>query len=259
MLTRFQVLRDATPTLTYVPDTIYISKNDKTGWSINVAIAETCRPTKACAEYCYGLGGRIVMDAALRRQAENARFFAEQPTWRIRNQAEDIVHIVSRSQPFLRMFGVGDLQPGSVEFIAWMARYARVRRPGFRIWVATRQLELAAKLPDSPNLHVMMSLDSTTPAKNVERCKTLLKRGRTWFAAYVRRAEDETVPSWVSVVFEEHKWGGRRAQREPEPRACPATVLGGADHSGACVRCQYCFDDKARMAGPALIQLRRHA
>jgi hypothetical protein len=259
MVTKFQALREATPRLppTVLPEHLFISKNDKTGWSINVAIAETCQPTRACAEYCYGLGGRIVMDASLHRQAENARFFAARPMWEIRSEAEDVVHVVSRTQNFLRMFGVGDLQPGSVEFVSWMARYASVRRPGFRIWVATRKFELATGLPDSSNLHVMMSLDATTPAKKLEKARELLERGPTWFAAWVRRHEDERVPDWVTVVFEEHKWGGKRARREPDPRACPATVLGGADHSGACSRCQYCFDLDKREGGTALTQLQR--
>lgn len=259
MPTKFQILRESTPQLppSVLPEHLFISKNDKTGWSINVAIAETCQPTRACSEYCYGLGGRIVMDAALNRQAENARFFAARPTWEIRNEAEDVVHMVARSQNFLRMFGVGDLQPGSVEFVSWMARYAAVRRPGFRIWVATRKFDLAARLPDSANLHIMMSLDGTTPPKKLEAARALCARGSTWFAAWVRRDEHEAIPNWVTVVFEEHKWGGRRAKREPDPRACPATVLGGADHSGACSRCQYCFDADKRSAGTALVQLRR--
>lgn len=261
MRSRFRVIRDATPTLgpADVPEHLFISRNDKTGWSINVAIAHTCQPTKGCMEYCYGLGGRIVMDAALRKQAENARFFGARATWEIRNEAEDVVHLVSRRQEFVRMFGVGDLQPGSVEFITWMARYARVRRPGFRIWVATRKLELAAALPTSPNLHVMMSLDATTSAGNVEKTRALTHRGPTWFAAWARRSEDEVIPPWVRVVFEEHKWGGRRARREPERRACPATVFEGAEHAGACARCQYCFDANKRKSGSPLVQIRSKA
>jgi hypothetical protein len=259
MPTKFQVLRENTPKLPpeVLPEHLFISRNDKTGWSINVAIAETCQPTRACAEYCYGLGGRIVMDAALKRQAENARFFAARPIWEIRSEAEDVVHLVSRHQDFVRMFGVGDLQPGSVEFVAWMARYASIRRPGFRIWLATRKLALAEKLPTSSNLHVMMSLDVTTPAKNVEKTRELVARGPTWFAAWARRTEDEVIPDWVKVVFEEHKWGGRRARRAPEHRACPATIFEGAEHSGACSRCRYCFDAPKRTTGSPLVQLRR--
>lgn len=259
MATRFQIIRDATPDIERAPGNLFVSRNDKTGWSINVAIADTCRPTKGCSEYCYGLGGRIVMDAALRRQAENAKFFADRKPWEIRNEAEDVTHVVSRYQDFVRMFGVGDLQPGSVTFISWMAKYARVARPGFRIWVATRKFDLAAGLIDSPNLHVMMSLDATTPQKYVDQCHALVRRGPNWFAAWARRSETETIPDWVSVVFEEHKWGGRRAHRAPEARACPATVHGGASHTDACSRCQYCFNADKRAAGTPLVQIRRRA
>ena len=257
MLTKFQVLRDNTPTLApdNIPEHLFVSRNDKTGWSINVAIAQTCQPTKDCMEYCYGLGGRIVMDAALRKQAENARFFDARQPWEIRNEAEDVVHIVSRRQNFVRMFGVGDLQPGSVEFVTWMARYARIRRPGFNIWLATRKLALAEQLPTSPNLHIMMSLDASTTPKNVEKTHELVRRGPTWFAAWARRSEDEVIPDWVKVVFEEHKWGGRRANREPEHRACPATVFDGAEHAGACSRCTYCFNAGKRKSGSPLVQI----
>lgn len=265
MASRFKVISNITPTIdaNHDLDQLFLSKNDKTGWSINVSIARTCRPTKACQVYCYGLIGRIAMPGALMRQAENAAFFsvADGEWGQLADEAVDVTHVVSRQQDFLRMFGVGDLQPGSVYFINQMATYAGGAKPKFRIWVSTRKFELAARLVESSNLHVMLSFDSTTPPKaRAAGQKLLMERRPQFFAAWVRLSEDEVVPDWVSVVFEEHRIGRGRANRVPERRACPATAHeshGGVDHESACAKCTFCFDAKRRAAGPPLVKIRK--
>lgn len=266
MSTKMKQLRLATPVVEAddAPDRLFLSKNDKTGLSINASIARTCTAmTRACSVYCYGLGGRIRLPAALQRQAENTAFFSmEDGEWgQLADEAMDITHVVSRQQDFLRMFGVGDLQLGSVYFINQLATYAKAIKPKFKIWVSTRKFDLAALLVDSPNLHVMLSFDSTTlPRHRTAGLKLMAKRRPQYFAAWVRCSEDETIPDWVSVVFEEHKAGAGRAKREPERRACPATIHESYDSSaeleGACQKCQYCFDTKKRSTGSPLIQLK---
>lgn len=249
-MSKLITLRKKTPVIDDVPERLFVSKNDKTGWSINTSIAQTCSPTRACAEYCYGLGGRIVMPAALRRQAENTAFFDKQTPQVITNEAIDIVHVVSRTHNFLRMFGVGDLQLGSVLFINQMATYAIARKPTFSIWVATRKVALAEQLEDEKNLHVMLGFDGTTSPKRMAAGRALLDRGPNWFGAWVKREEAEIVPPWISVVFEEHKAGSGRAKRAPDPKACPATIHESLGSSkalvDACSQCRYCFDVKRR-------------
>jgi hypothetical protein len=258
-------LRNATPEIAEdsTPDRLFLSKNDKTGISINTSIALTCRPTPGCAIYCYGLGGRIAMPASLQRQAENAALFGiDTCEWgQLADEAMDIAHVVSRQQDFLRMFGVGDLQLGSVYFINQLAAYAKAVKPKFRIWVSTRKFDMAAKLVESPNLHVMLSFDATTLARHrAAGLKLLAQRRPQFFAAWVRCSEDETVPKWVNVVFEEHAIGRGRAKRPPERRACPATIHESYPESteleSACSNCQYCFDAKRRSTGSPLIQLK---
>lgn len=262
MASRFKIIAAQTSEVERELESLFLSKNDKTGWSINTAIAETCAPTKACQVYCYGLTGRIALPGALTRQAENAAFFsvAEGDWGQIADEAIDITHVVSRQQDFLRMFGVGDLQPGSVYFINQMATYAMGRKPDFRIWVSTRKFELAARLVESDNLHVMLSFDHSTPPKKLQLGLDLLaKRSPQFFAAWVRLSETEVVPPWVSVVFEEHRIGRGRAKRVPEKRACPATVhedFGGVDHNSACSKCEFCFSAERRAKGPALVKIR---
>ena len=236
-------------------DDVFVSTNSKTGYSINASIARTCRPTKACSEYCYGLEGRIRYPAALASQARNASFFETADESLLGESALAVGRRVLRRQTFIRMFGVGDLQPGSVTFLTRLA----MAYPKLSVWVSTRKLELARKLPLLPNLHVMLSCDATTTKKNVEDVRWLIRQmGPQFFAAWVRRSEDEKPPSWVKVVFEEHHVGKKgRARWEPEPRACPATVRGGVAHDGACAKCRFCFTTKKRENGTALVQLRR--
>lgn len=266
MSLKMKAIRRNTPVISAdeTPDQLFLSKNDKTGWSINTSIAGTCRPSPGCAIYCYGLGGRIVMPAALRRQAENtAAFGITTAEWgQLADEAMDITHIVSRQQNFLRMFGVGDLQPGSVYFINQLAAYAKAVKPKFRIWVSTRKFELAAKLVNSPNLHVMLSFDATTlPRFRKAGLALLAKRRPQFYAAWVRCSEDERIPAWINVVFEEHSAGKGRAKRAPDMRTCPATIHedfpGSMPLALACQTCQYCFDTKRRDTGTPLIEIGR--
>lgn len=260
---KLKVLRDVTPMVEAddAPDTLFLSKNDKTGISINTSIARTCRPTPACSVYCYGLDGRIRMPAALQRQAENSAMFSVEEWGQLADEAMDIAHVVSRQQDFLRMFGVGDLQPGSVYFINQLSAYAKHAKPKFRIWVSTRKFDLAVNLADNPNLHVMLSFDSSTPLRwRTAGLKLLAKRRPQFFAAWVRQSEDETVPKWVDVVFEQHRHGHGRAKRAPHKRACPATIHtdypGSQPLDGACGACNFCFDTKRRESTP-LVAIRK--
>lgn len=262
---KLKVIREATPLIEPedAPDTLFLSKNAKTGMSINASIAASCRPTPACSVYCYGLDGRIALPAALRRQAENSALFGiDDDNWgQLADEAVDVAHVVARQQDFLRMFGVGDLQPGSVYFINQLSSYAKLAKPKFRVWVSTRKFDLAENLVDNKNLHVMLSFDSSTPLRwRTAGLKLLAKRRPQFFAAWVRQSEDETVPRWVDVVFEQHRHGHGRAKREPHKRACPATIHekceGSAELEGACAACQFCFDAKRRDGTP-LVAIRR--
>ena len=236
-------------------DAVFVSTNSKTGFSINVSIARTCRPTKACSEYCYGLEGRIRYPAALASQARNAAFFEKATNEQLRQMALIVGARVLKRQRFIRMFGVGDLQPGSVRFVTLLA----MSFPKLSVWVSTRKLEMARRLPTLPNLHIMLSCDATTTPENLEATRWLIRqRGPQFFGAWVQRSPDDKIPSWIRVVFAEHHVGKRgRARWTPDSRACPATVRGGIAHDGACARCRYCFSVRKREQGPALVQLRR--
>lgn len=243
-------------------DHLFVSRNDKTGHSINVSIARTCHPTKACREYCYGMEGRIRYKASLKRQADNAAVFdrlAGAPQEDVDAEAALVAEEVRHHQDFLRMFGVGDLQPGSIRFITALSKMA----PDLDLWVSTRRFDLAAKLMldlstgqaqlthrgvyrVNPNAHLMLSLDATTSSQGVDKARELVQRGGGQvYLAWVQRSRDEAIPADVAVVFAEHHTGTGRAkwtQNAAHPRTCPATIAEGMEHQGACAACRFCFD-----------------
>jgi hypothetical protein len=243
LTTRLRALEVAQPT------SIFLSDNSKTGFSINTAIPLTCRPTAACQKYCYGLVGRICMTHAIARQVANVKRFKALEavgTLEITREAVNIASRILRRQNFLRFFGVGDLQQGSVRFINTLAAVA----PELRLWVATRRFDDAARIAPQENVHVMMGLDATTrPADIVKARKLLRKYPSQYFMSWVQRAEKEQVPSWVSVVFAEHQMTHRAAwtRKNKDPRTCMATVAGGTKHDNACAKCQRCFNTEKRL------------
>jgi len=231
------------------PESIFLSENSKTGFSINTAIPLTCKPTAACQKYCYGLVGRVCMTKALIRQVENVKRFKaleRATTPELAEEAFVIARLVTYHQNFLRMFGVGDMQPGSIRFISTLSAMF----PALQLWVATRRFDDAAHLPYQENIHVMLGLDATTTAANVAKAKLLMRKRRSrFYAAWVQRDEFEPIPPWVSVVFAEHQMTHRATwtRKNRDSRTCMATVAGGTKHDNACAKCQRCFNTEKRL------------
>ena len=242
------------------PGSLFVSNNSKTGFSINTAIAETCDPTEGCSKYCYGKFGRIWMVPARKRQYENVLRFKTLERSTPKNleiEADRVAAKVSPSQDFLRMYGVGDLTPGAVRFINTLAR----RHPKLKIWISTRKVALAQRLVRTPNLHVMVSLDSTTPGDKFHETFNYVEARKPYaFAAYAQVSKDDVVPPWVKVIFAQHGPGGRRAPwtaGKCDKRLCPASKVNGPDHTKICKKCRYCFDEKRRDTGRATLRISR--
>ena len=231
-----------------LPSTLFLSDNTKTGFSINTAIPLTCRPTPACVKYCYGLVGRICMSRAIARQVANTQRFdalLRASTRELVEEAFAVARRVTPRQGFLRFFGVGDMQLGSVRFISMLSAMF----PELKLWIATRRFDYAARLPNQENIHVMLGLDATTPAADMTQVKRLLRHRRAqFFAAWVQQHEEEPIPPWISVVFAEHQLTHRASwtRTNKDPRICLATVADGAPHDNACARCQRCFNTEKR-------------
>lgn len=242
-------LRDRTLVPKEKPRSLYVSNNDKTGFSINTPIALTCRPTKLCAQTCYALSGPIAFPTAVARQAQNwLRFehLEDASQAEVDREADRLAALILPHQDWLRFFGGGDLQPGSVRLINAVVK----RCPDLTLWVATRRLDLAEGLNGGRSLHLMLSTDRTTTPDFWKKARVqIAKRRGQAFIAYVQEKADETVPDDVLVIFAMHRPGGWRAPWSGEAkdaRLCPATIDGGAPHKDACDSCRRCFDLERR-------------
>lgn len=226
------------------PQRIYVSENSKTGMSVNTPIVGTCKPTKACSSYCYGLTGPISFKPSLRKQFDNLKRFEYLETVcssDLQKEASRIYHTVRPEHTYLRFFGVGDLTPGSVRLInALSAMY-----PDLILWVASRKISLASKLHIHDNVFVMLSVDQSTPKSDLNSFRALIKKHSPHvFASYTQLSEDDTPPDWIYTVFAHHKVGGKRStwsKGTTDSRMCPATIQDGAEHENACDRCRRCF------------------
>lgn len=247
MTPKFRRLQLATPAVSATPERLFLSDNSKTGLSVNVSIAKTCRPTPACMQYCYGLESRIRMSHALNRQVDNfSRFeyLGKTSEKLLMREVMGLAYEIQARQDFVRFFGVGDLQAGSVRFINALA----LEFPELAIWVSTRKFDMAAKLIHVPNLHVMLSIDSTTKEGFRNQAFNLVgDRGPEYYIAWVQQESDkDPPPPWATVVFAEHHIGKRAEFDKVDPRTCPATATGGMDHNNACEQCRFCFTSERR-------------
>lgn len=245
------IVDDVTPTKNTgaIPPALQLSGNSKTGISLNVAMAGSCRPTAACKEYCYGLTGPIFWQKSVELQARNLhrlRYLESAPQAELDAEADKIAKTCkNKGYTYLRVNGVGDLVPGSVRLLNTLGK----RHPSLALWVATRKPELALQLDPLPNINIMYGVDSTTTDASYDAIKKAVSlRPKMSFVAYVQRDSKEAIPAEAQLIFNEHKQG-KRAAWTPDERSCPATVdlkQGGMDHNDACNKCRYCFTPKMR-------------
>ena len=235
------------------PKAVYLSNNSKTGLSINVPPPLTCRPTKACIGFCYAATGPVSFPLSIVRQAQNwlrFEYLARASADEVADEADRIAGKMRfEGQDWLRVFGVGDLQHGSLRLINALAR----RHPELTLWVSTRRWDLAKKLSRKPNLQVMLSIDSTTQNRDLQKAKQMLKeRPGQALLAFVQCEEGEKSPLKADVVFPVHRGSKRAAWTRPFPGSrrerawCPAVLDDGEPHKNACDKCRRCFDPKKR-------------
>lgn len=228
-----------------VPAELQISGNSKTGMSFNVPITSTCNPTKNCLEYCYGMTGFISWPNSIGVQAKNLarlEWLESQNDSEFEAEADRMAAKIRKAgYNFLRFNGVGDLISASVKLINTLAN----RHPDIQIWVTTRKIKEAKRLTAASNVHISLSVDSTTPKDHWTSMRLFKKERKAQvYLAYTQRDANDVAPSDVELIFNEHV-GGNRAEWSPDPRTCPATIdlkQGGAQHDNACENCRWCFD-----------------
>ena len=221
-----------------------LSFNKVTGYSVNVPIAETCRPTAMCMETCYFAAGAPSWSNALRHQRKvrasiqmNSAEFAE----RVAMEYDRL------GLTFIRWNGGGDLFKESVDAVNHLAKM----RPDIIIWVVTRIPEWAALVDQAPNVFVHFSLDKHSLSRRESFLK-LKPRSLNYFFSY-QCAEGEIPPlknlKNVSVLFFDNYKPTTDLAGYPSDIICPLNTV--ADIAGVCETCRRCFNGAAVDHKPA--------
>lgn len=214
-----------------------LSTNKVTGWSVNVPIVGTCRPTTVCGTTCYFAKGPSTWPASLRKQWRLKRSIERYPE----ATASRILMSAERKRlSFLRWNGGGDLFPKLVTCInhaTWLGL------PEMPHWVVTRKPELASKIVPRPNVWVHFSVDMSSWGR-LEDMRRLAPKDLQWFWSYQCDRGETHPPAEASgalVIFRDsYVLDGTRLKND-----CP---LNGAESiEGMCEKCRRCFSKQATM------------
>lgn len=212
------------------------SLNTKTGWSVNLPILGTCRPTKVCADLCYGvlLGKPVAWTPSIKKNLRVLRYFKETPA----QIAADRIHkeYVARKMDFIRWNGVGDLIPETVKVINLLAE----QHPDMAMWVVTKKPEFIQHLNrTSPGLYIMFSLDSDPRSLRSKEIVKEQKHPRTYFSFLRTEADQDTLEARIIFNLQQKK---KHLPFEDPRRCCPVDA-GKIETKGACGKCRKCFSE----------------
>jgi hypothetical protein len=211
-----------------------LSFNKVTGYSVNVPIAATCRPTATCLQTCYFATGAPSWPNSLRHQAAiydsirlDPKAFAE----RVALEYDQL------GLTFLRWNGGGDLFDESIAVINHLARM----RPDIVLWVVTRIPQLAAMVEHFDSVYIHFSLDRDSMPRRAQFLKAN-PRNRNHFFSY-QVAPDEVPPKsitkQVSVLFF-NNYEPTCDPKELTDVLCPLNV--SPNIVGVCETCRRCFN-----------------
>jgi hypothetical protein len=215
-----------------------LSYNKVTGYSVNVPIAETCRPTAMCMKTCYFASGAPSWSNALRHQRKVYQTMKSDP----KGFAERVVLEYDRlGLSFLRWNGGGDLFRENVEAINYLGQ----ERPDIILWVVTRIPSWAAQIDDAPNVFIHFSLDKHSLGRREEFLR-LNPKSRNYFFSY--QCDKGEVPPvdnlrHVAVLFFDNYQPTTELSRFPKEIVCPLNTV--EDISDVCVKCRRCFNGDA--------------
>ena len=215
-----------------------ISFNKVTGYSINVPIASTCKPTATCLKTCYFAVGAPSWSNALRHQARTFASIKADPIAFAERVALEYDRL---GLTFLRWNGGGDLFAESVTVINHLGRI----RPDIVLWVVTRIPEFAAQIDELKNVFIHFSLDKYSLSRR-EQFLRLKPRSMNYFFSY--QCEPEELPDaqrlgHSAVLFFDNYRPAGDLTRYKKEIICP--LNGKDDISGTCVKCRRCFDGTA--------------
>jgi hypothetical protein len=215
-----------------------LSYNKVTGYSVNVPIALTCRPTAVCLKTCYFALGAPSWVNSLRHQRKVYEAMRADP----KALAERIALEYDRlGLTFLRWNGGGDLFEENVQAINHLGR----ARPDIVLWVVTRIPDMAAMIEHRSNVFVHFSLDKTS----LNRRSAFLAqppKSRNIFFSYQCDA-GEVPPAdnleEVSVLFFDNYTTTADLRMFEADIVCPLNRLKEIDN--ACEECRRCFNGDA--------------
>lgn len=215
-----------------------LSYNKVTGYSVNVPIAETCRPTAMCMKTCYFASGAPSWSNALRHQRKVYQTMKADP----KGFAERVALEYDRlGLSFLRWNGGGDLFRENVEAINYLGH----ARPDIILWVVTRIPSWAAQVDHAANVFVHFSLDKHSLGRRGEFL-ALKPKSRNYFFSY--QCDKGEVPpltnlQHVAVMFFDNYQPTTDLKRFPQEIVCPLNNVD--DIRDVCVKCRRCFNGAA--------------
>lgn len=215
-----------------------LSFNKVTGYSVNVPIAETCRPTAVCMKTCYFAVGSPSWSNSLRHQRKimatmkaNPEAFAERVA----------LEYDSLGLSFIRWNGGGDLFAENVAAINHLGKI----RPDIPIWVVTRLPEWACQIDQAPNVFIHFSLDKHSLSRRQDFLNAK-PRSRNYFFSYQcdkgEAPEPQKLDGIAVLFFDAYKPTCSLDRYAPEI-VCPLNTL--QDISDVCRSCRRCFNGDA--------------
>jgi hypothetical protein len=215
-----------------------LSYNKVTGYSVNVPIAETCRPTAMCMKTCYFASGAPSWSNALRHQRKVYETMKADPKGFAERAALEYDRL---DLSFLRWNGGGDLFRENVQAINYLGQ----ARPDIILWVVTRIPSWAAQIDHAPNVFIHFSLDRHSLGRRAEFI-ALNPKSRNYFFSY--QCDKGEVPplknlQHVAVMFFDNYQPTTDLKQFPKEIVCPLNTV--EDISDVCVTCRRCFDGSA--------------
>ncbi len=220
-----------------------LSRNKVTGYSVNFPIAETCQPSKICAETCYGLRGPIIWSSSLNKHAKNYAWVKQDPLSFSKKLVAECRKKLARDRYFfLRWNGVGDLFPESTEALLLLNEAI----PELPIWCVTRIPDAVPPLVNLDNIWIHFSLDRES-IKRKELLQKLLKHTphNLFFSYQADKNEQlDCIPEDISVLFfDGYKLTPANKHLQTEAAVCPLNL--STDIANVCRSCRRCFNNQA--------------
>ncbi len=215
-----------------------LSFNKVTGYSVNVPIGATCRPTAVCMKTRYFAVGAPSWSNSLRHQWKVMATMQADPAAFAERVALEYDRL---GLTFIRWNGGGDLFKENVEAVNHLGR----TRPDIPVWVVTRLPEWAAQIEEAPNVFIHFSLDKHSLGRRTDFLKLKPRSKNHFFSYQCDRDEVPEAPDLegIAVLFFDSYKPTCDIGKYPSEVVCP--LNGRADLTDMCARCRRCFNGSA--------------